>query len=212
MKLEKIALFSSITVITGLLVREALAGKVKFWTIAIKKSDLEAWVKENRFVTLHFNTAYDDEGIDSVMLGGYFEKKTAGGTVFEKLSAGMLQKGRTTKAFSKQRHFANFKLTVDDAKRIISHYTDPEPVYYLFKPDNFKGDSNYISYTIKPGDMNRREIQPDTQNVNILQMPMMSARSMNISTDTQETSFESERRGYLVMDPSPPASANLSLM
>lgn len=213
MKLEKVTLYSSLALLGGFLVKELLKARIRARTMALKRSVLQGLIDDPAFVALFFNPFYDNRTLakDRVSLVA-FKKTTAegGGT----LPAVPLETVDSDKFFSNERDYSAYKLTADNIKTVLDHFSeDPGFAYVLFVPKEFEENPRYLAYELIPADNKKQPLRfapaaafqtrsamatvPEGGIEEAVEAPRIMALTMNVT-------------GSFQINPSPPATSNFS--
>lgn len=189
MKLGRLALLACFFVFPPQLSNAVFMGKIRAATMVIEKSFLEK-IKDQE--TLFLNSKYHNRGLakDQVVLNAcVIDNNTNYTTQTRDLE--LIEIG---KRFNNEMRYSIFRLSKKDIATILSFYAKANGlVYFLLEPVKFKGDNRYLSYRIKPAD-EAKKIIPFEQN----------------GQKQQGGDGVLFRETRLVLNPSPPASENLT--
>lgn len=213
MKAEKLGLYSSLVLLTGFVIREIIKAKIKVRTMAIRRSALQAFFDDAGFKTLYFNPFYDNKFLakDVVVLDAYQDKSGEA----KEMTPVFLETAGEDLLFENEREYSVYKLDKDDLKTILGRTAgDEKIVYILFKPILYKEDNRYLAYQIGSADVEKTPI-PELSPIFQAESVRAFAEGDPAPQGPQATSLLASTSlisGRLVMNPSPPARSNISVM
>lgn len=170
--------------------------KVRVKTMVVEKAFLESLNEQKSMDALLFNHRYHNRELakDQVFLVGYIADKKSTGDPLQRKEFESIGKG---KKFDNEIHYSIYRITSDEIKEILDFYASaPGLVYFLLEPGIFKGDNKFLSYRIRPADGNK----------NIIHFQRSNQKQRGGEPESSAVFTESN----LVLNPSPPARANLT--
>lgn len=212
MKLERVALASSMALVGGFLLREVIKVRIRLRTMALRYSILQSLLEDDEFIALRFNPFYDNRTFakDLVALEAYMKSKDNSKRTMPRVPLDAVNKGD---AYTNETDYSAYELTRENVKTILDCFDDdPEIKYVLFFPEPYREDGRYFSYRIIPADEAknalplRGRVAVQTQALTTAEVSSEGGEStMMFSSLTMSTRL-------LYMDPSPPATAGFSML
>jgi hypothetical protein len=210
MKSAKVMLYSSLALLSGFIVRELLKAKAKVRTMAIRRSELQAFYDDESFRILYFNSFLDDHFLkkDAISLVAYKQTTATSKTM---ISVSLETTGED-KLFDIERDYSVYKLEKNDIKKILDLAKDKEVTYILFEPILYKEDNRFLAYKIIPADASKMPVgMSAATDYSELSLPPVEESAPPAGGARMAVMALTGSTGYLRMNPSPPATMNVSM-
>ena len=213
MKLEKVGFYSMLALLGGFVVRDILKAKIRVRKMAVRRSLLQLFNDDASFKTLYFNFSYDNKVLarDVVALVAHRERVEEVKNLMDDVPLEFVDQGEF---FDNEINYSVYKLTKPDLKKILDKFSGiPDVVYVLFKPVPYSLDKRYLAYEIIPADKDKNPVSLQDFEVpeSLPTAPLLQEDAdMEGGTGTRAFAMTVSRMDTLRMNPSPPATMDLS--